>query len=142
VRTSVATFDLTDPPEAYWQRKLAGSEPGDHVLVVESGQAVVGYAYSSAFRERPGYARTRETSVYLAPDEVGAGLGTLVYTELLRLLRVDRMHLAVAVIAQPNPASVALHERLGFERVGTLRGAGRKFDRWVDTDWYQLALEP
>ncbi len=79
--------------------------------------------------------------MYLAPEAVGAGLGGLIYPKLLSLLRTDGMHLAVAVIAQPNPASVALHENLGFELVGTLREVGRKFDRWVDTRWYQLTLQ-
>jgi phosphinothricin acetyltransferase len=52
------------------------------------------------------------------------------------------MHCAVAVVAEPNPASIALHESLGFELVGILREVGRKFDRWIDTRWYQLHLEP
>jgi phosphinothricin acetyltransferase len=52
------------------------------------------------------------------------------------------MHIALAVVAQPNPASVALHERLGFELVGTFGEVGRKFDRWIDTRWYQLRLDP
>ncbi len=141
VRTSVATFDLTDPPKSYWEHKISSSVPGDRMLVVQVGTAVVGYAHSGMFRSRPGYARTRETSVYLAPEAAGAGLGRLVYSQLLSLLRTDGMHLAVAVIAQPNPASVALHEKLGFELVGTLREVGRKFDRWVDTRSYQLRLD-
>ena len=142
VRTSVATFDLSNPPPSYWEQRIAGTEPGDHVLVVEDGTGVLGYAYSTAFRSRPAYALTRETSVYLAPDAVGAGLGRLVYARLLARLRSDGMHVAVAVVAQPNPASVALHEGLGFALVGTLGEVGRKFDRWIDTRWYQLRLGP
>lgn len=141
VATTIATFDLTEPPDSYWEHHIAGSGPGCHVLVVEDETGVRGYAYSSAFRPRPGYAQTRETSVYLAPDAVGIGLGRLIYSNLISRLRADGMHLAVAVIAQPNPASVALHEKFGFELVGTLREAGRKFDRWVDTRWYQLPLD-
>ena len=102
---------------------------------------MVGYAYSTSFRPRPAYARTRETSVYLTPEAVGHGLGRLAYSHLLSLLRADRMHCAVAVVAEPNPSSVAMHESLGFELVGTLREVGQKFDRWVDTRWYQLRLE-
>lgn len=140
VRNGVATFDLEDPPAEYWQAKMASTAPGDHVLVVEDGGDTAGFAYSTAFRPRPAYARTRETSIYLAPDATGRGLGRLAYTRLLDLLRADKIHTAVAVVAQPNPASTALHESLGFELVGTLREVGRKFDRWVDTRWYQLVL--
>ena len=142
VRESVATFDATDPPLSYWQAKLSSREPGDHVVVVEDSGTVVGYAYSSQFRPRPGYRFTRETSIYLTPGATGRGLGRMTYLHLLELLRADRMHSAVAVVALPNPASVALHESVGFEVVGTLREVGRKFDRWIDTRWYQLGLEP
>jgi phosphinothricin acetyltransferase len=141
VRHSVATFDLGDPPMEYWAAKIASSERGDHVLVADAKQRVVGFAYSTAFRPRPAYASTRETSIYLAPDVVGAGLGRRLYSELLDLLRKDGTHAAVAVVAQPNPASNALHESCGFELVGTLREVGRKFDRWVDTRWYELLLD-
>lgn len=142
VRASVATFDTTDPPGSYWQKKLSSTERGDHTVVVEDAGAVVGFAYSSAFRPRPGYARTRETSIYLAPTVLGRGLGRLTYSHLLALLSADRMHCAVAVVAQPNPASTALHESLGYQLIGTLRAVGWKFDRWIDTRWYQLLLEP
>ncbi|MDQ6688264.1 MAG: N-acetyltransferase family protein [Actinomycetota bacterium] len=111
-------------------------------MVLEDAATVVGYAYSTAFRPRPAYARTRETSVYLAPDAVGHGWGRLAYSYLLSLLRADRMHCAMAVVAEPNPASIALHESLGYELVGILREVGRKFDRWIDTRWYELRLEP
>jgi phosphinothricin acetyltransferase len=141
VRDSVATFDVVEPPPSYWQEKLSSAALGDHVVVVEDASAVVvGYAYSTAFRPRPAYAGTRETSIYLAPEVVGKGLGRSTYSHLLWLLHEDGVHCAVAVVAQPNPASAALHESLGFELIGVLREVGRKFDRWVDTSWYQLHL--
>lgn len=140
VLNTVATFDLVNPPDSYWQDKISSTITGNHVLVIEDGAAILGFAYSGAFRSRPAYAHTRETSIYLDPKSGGSGLGKLVYSELLSKLRADGIHLAVAVVAQPNPASVALHEKLGFELVGTLREVGRKFDQWVDTRWYQLAL--
>lgn len=141
VRERVATFDTDDPPADYWQAKLDSSAPGDHVIVVEDGGVVVGFAFSGPFRPRPAYTRTRETSIYLADAAVGRGLGTLTYTHLLDLLRADGIHTVVAVVAEPNPASCALHESLGFDVVGTLRDVGWKFGHWVDTRWYQLMLE-
>ena len=129
VHAGVATFDTTDPPDSYWRDKLASTAPGDHTVVIEDAGEVVGYAYSSAFRPRPAYARTRETSIYLAPAAVGRGLGRLTHSHLLALLRADGVHSAVAVVAPPNPASTALHGSLGLELVGTLREVGRKFDR-------------
>jgi len=142
VRTSTATFDVTPPPADYWLTRIQSKEPGDHVLVACDGDArVIGFAYSGAFRPRPAYGLTRETSIYLAPDATGRGIGRALYAVLLDLLRADGMHLAVAVVACPNPASHALHRSVGFQEVGTLREVGRKFDQWVDTTWYQLPLE-
>ena len=50
------------------------------------------------------------------------------------------MHTAVALVALPNPGSVALHKACGFEHVGTMREVGYKFDQWVDVEWYQKML--
>lgn len=140
VRTSVATFDLEEPPPAYWQAKLESTAPGDHLLVAFDQEEVLGYAYSGAFRSRPAYARTRETSVYVAQGATGRGVGTALYAELLDLLRKDAVHLVVAVVAQPNPASNALHRSVGFTEVGTLDEVGFKFGAYVSTTYFQLRL--
>ncbi len=140
VRTGVATFDVEEPPLAYWQAKLDSTAAGDHFLVACDHEEVLGFAYSGAFRTRPAYDRTRETSVYLAPGATGQGVGTRLYQELLDLLRQGEVHLVVAVVAQPNPASNALHRRLGFTEVGTLDEVGFKFGAYVSTTWFQLRL--
>ena len=137
VATSVATFDVEPQPPELFADRVASTRPGDHVVVAEVGGGVVGMAYAAAYRPRPAYDGTRETSVYLAGDARGRGLGSALYRELLARVDADGIHLCLAVIAQPNPASEALHEALGFERVGTLREVGRKFDRWVDTTIWQ-----
>jgi L-amino acid N-acyltransferase YncA len=141
VRTAVSTFDVEPRPTAYWEARLASTEPGDHLLVVDRGGDAVGYAYSSAYRPRPAYARTREVSVYLDPPARGRGLGRLLYDELLARLRSDGVHQVLAVIALPNDPSEALHRACGFERVGLLPEVGWKFDRWIDTAMWGLTLE-
>ncbi len=140
VRTGISTFDLEPPPPSYWDHLVESSRPGDHFLVAESDDGVVGFAYAGTYRPRPGYRLTRETSVYLAEQVRGHGLGRRLYDDLLPRLRTDGMHVALALIATPNPASVALHEACGFVHLGTMREVGHKFDRWVDTAWYQLTL--
>jgi L-amino acid N-acyltransferase YncA len=140
VRTGISTFDLDAPELGYWQHRLDSTEPGDHFLVADRDGEVIGFAYSSSYRPRPGYRLTRETSVYLAEEARGQGLGRLLYDALVPRLRADGMHVALALVALPNPASVALHEACGFEHLGTMREVGRKFDRWLDTAWFQLLL--
>jgi len=138
VLTGIATFDTEPPPLEKWAALLASAEPGDHVLVAEIDGSVVGYAYSTMYRPRLAYARTRETSVYLAPEATGRGLGRLLYDDLLARLRADGMHVALAVIALPNPASEALHRAFGFDRVGVLPEVGHKFGRWIGTAFWAL----
>jgi phosphinothricin acetyltransferase len=137
VGNSVATFDLEPQPPELFADRVASTRRGDHVLVAEEDGRVVGLAYAATYRPRPAYDGTRETSVYLAPDARGRGLGRTLYDELLARVDADGIHVCLAVIAQPNAASEALHVATGFERVGTLREVGRKFDRWVDTTWWQ-----
>jgi phosphinothricin acetyltransferase len=140
VRGSISTFDLEPPPLSYWEARLTSTEPGDHVLVAECDEGIVGYAYSSSYRPRPAYARTRETSVYLDAPARGRGVGRRLYDDLLGRLHAGGMHQVLAVIALPNDASEALHRACGFERVGLLPQVGWKFDRWIDTALWGLAL--
>jgi len=79
-------------------------------------------------------------SVYLAQEVTGSGLGSLLYSELLQLLRQNDVHLVVAVVAQPNPARNAMHRELDFTEVGTLDEVGFKFGAYISTTWFQLRL--
>jgi len=139
---STATFDLEPPTFAYWEARLASPHPGDHLLVaVDEDEDVVGYAYSWSYRPRPAYNLTRETSIYLDPSVRGQGIGRRLYPALLDTMAEAGVHTAVALVALPNPASVALHQACGFEHVGTMREVGFKFGQWVDVEWYQRMLD-
>ena len=109
-------------------------------LVAEESEGVVGYAYASQWKGRCAYRFTVETTVYLAPDAVGRGLGPALYVELLERVRALGMHTAIGGIALPNDASVALHEKLGMERVALFREVGFKLGRWIDVGYWQKAL--
>ena len=109
-------------------------------FVVEVDGLVLGYAYATLWKTRAAYRNSRETSVYLHRDAVGKGLGRLLYTHLVNELRQTPIHLLIAGIAQPNEASIALHESLGFTRVGQFAEVGRKFDKWVDVAYWQMIL--
>jgi L-amino acid N-acyltransferase YncA len=106
-------------------------------LVIEDGGAVAGYAKSSVWRERAAYQWTCETAVYVAHATHRRGIGRTVYSALLDECARRGFHSAVAGVTVPNPASVALHERLGFVSVGTFRDAGFKHDAWHDVAWFQ-----
>jgi phosphinothricin acetyltransferase len=110
------------------------------VLVAMVEGAVVGYTCTSRYRPKAAYETSVETSVYLAPDAVGRGIGTRLYEELFKELKAEDVHRAYAGIALPNQASIALHERFGFKRVAHFSEQGRKFDRFWDVGWYEKQI--
>ena len=108
------------------------------VAVVEG--AIVGYAYARKWRPRSAYRYSVETTIYLEHGHEGRGIGRSLYAALLPLVRERGMHVAIGGVALPNDASIALHEKLGFERVATFRQVGFKHNRWVDVTYLQLIL--
>jgi L-amino acid N-acyltransferase YncA len=109
-------------------------------LVAEVDHAIVGYAYARRWRPRSAYRYSAETTIYLEHGHAGRRIGTMLYSALLPLLRERGIHVAIGGVALPNDASVALHEKLGFERVATFRQVGFKHGRWVDVGYWELLL--
>ncbi|MDG2027953.1 MAG: GNAT family N-acetyltransferase [Acidimicrobiales bacterium] len=140
VRDSAVSFEFEEPDEIELAERIARVQQTDPWLVATIDDLVVGYAYSVAFRAREAYAASRETTVYIDDEHHGRGLGRSLMEALLDYLRERGAHIAIAGIALPNDASVALHESLGFESVGVFREVGRKFDTWHDVGFWQRAL--
>lgn len=122
------------------QRIEAVLAAGLPYLVAEDDGSITGYAYATPWRARPAYRSSVETSVYLRDGSHARGTGTALYRALLAQLTHSGYHVAIAGIAQPNAASVALHEKLGFMQVALFREVGRKFGRWVDVGYWQRVL--
>jgi phosphinothricin acetyltransferase len=137
-------FTFDDEPVTMASRRewLTHYEPaGRHrVFVAAESERVVGFATSSRFRPKPAYITSVETSIYVAPEAAGRGLGGQLYTALFKALEGEDVHRAYAGIALPNPESIALHEKFGFRRVAHFSEQGRKFGRYWDVDWFEKAL--
>jgi phosphinothricin acetyltransferase len=117
------------------------SAGGRHrLLVAEDEGRLVGYATTSRFRPKAAYDTTVESSVYCRADCVRRGVGTLLYRALFETIAGEDVHQIVAGVTLPNPASLALHERLGFRPVGVFPSVGRKFDRYWDVGWFERPL--
>jgi L-amino acid N-acyltransferase YncA len=147
VTTSHVSFELVPPPTRAWLDRLQSLDDRDAFLVAElagaPGGQIAGFAYSGPFRPKPAYAGSRETTIHLAEGARGRGVGPVLYGELLARLAAAGNRLAVAIVAEPNPASTRLHERLGFARAGTVPEVGEKFGRlWSTTYWYRRLSAP
>ncbi|MGH2784135.1 MAG: GNAT family N-acetyltransferase [Actinomycetota bacterium] len=143
VATSAATFDvepITEQGRREWFGHYAATGP--HRLLVATDEArVLGYATSGRVRPKPAYMTSVETSVYVAPDATGHGVGSALYEALFAAIAGEDVHRAYAGITViPNPASVALHERFGFRLIGTFHEQGRKFGRYWDVQWFEKDL--
>ena len=138
----LASFEIVPPSESDMrQRRLEIIGQGFPYLVAEHAGDVVGYAYASPYRLRPAYRYTVENSVYLHAAWTGRGIGGQLMSALLAECEARGLRQIVAVIGDSaNKASIDLHRRLGFSMVGTIRSAGFKFGRWVDTVLMQRAL--
>jgi L-amino acid N-acyltransferase YncA len=109
-------------------------------LVYEENGGVVGYTYASRWKERSAYRYSVETGIYIDSDSVGKGIGTILKGELLKALRGKSIHSVICGIALPNPASIALCEKFGFEKVAHLKEVGYKLGEWVDVGYWELLL--
>jgi phosphinothricin acetyltransferase len=109
-------------------------------LVWEENDRVLGYTYASKWKSRCSFRYSLETTVYLDKDATGRGLGRKLYTPLIEALRAQKYHALIGGISIPNPSSIALHEKLGFQKIGHFKEVGWKFNQWIDVGYWELIL--
>jgi phosphinothricin acetyltransferase len=140
VRETVVMFEESPVLEADMARRIADITPRLPWLVWEVDGGILGYAYATPWKVRAAYRHSVESSIYLAPQAAGRGLGSRLYTALIADLRQKGLHCVIGGAALPNPASVALHEKLGFSKVAEFREVGFKFGRWIDVAYWEPVL--
>jgi phosphinothricin acetyltransferase len=141
VLTGFGSFEETPPSVADMTGRIAAVRKlGLPYLVAEDGE-ILGYAYASAFRPRPGYRFTAEDSVYVAPGAMGRGVGRALLQAIIDRCSALGLRQLMAIIGDSeNAPSVGLHAALGFTYIGAARAVGFKHGRWVDIVWMQRAL--
>lgn len=143
IETSHATFD-TRPysigERVPWFSQFKESGP-IQLLVAEKNGTVIGFCCSTPFHNRAAYDISVETTVYLAAEATGQGIGKRIYEELLQNLSGIGLHGAYAGIALPNDPSVKLHEALGFCKVGVYEEVGYKFGKYRSVAWFELRIQ-
>jgi phosphinothricin acetyltransferase len=140
IENTIVTFEETPVSESEMKSRIVQNTQKHPWIVYEQEGAIIGYAYASEWKSRCAYKYSVETTVYLKNDATGRSVGSKLYGELIRLLRDKSMHAAIGGIALPNDASVALHEKFGFEKIGQFKQVGYKFDTWIDVGYWELIL--
>lgn len=134
------SFELTPPNAEEMAGRIAAYAPTHQWLVAEVAGVVAGYAYGSPHRTREAYATSCDVGIYVDQDFAHQGIGHALYSALLPALKQRGFHAAFAGIALPNPASIGLHEAMGFSLVGIYKEVGWKMNGWRDVGWWQRLL--
>jgi phosphinothricin acetyltransferase len=138
VANTTITFEVDPLPADEMARRIEGVLAAHEWLVLERGGELLGYAYAARYHARAAYGYSAESTIYLRQGLEGQGLGTALYTDLIRRVFGRGYRQLVGGIALPNDASVRLHEKLGFVKVSHFARIGRKFERWIDVGHWQL----
>ncbi len=142
VEGSPVSFEERAPDAAEMAARIERYGGSHAWLVAEREGEVVGYAYGTAFNERPAYRWSTSVSVYVADDARGSGVGRALYEALFDRLRERGFRMASPGSPCRTRRACGLHESLGFELVGVNREIGWKQGGWRDVGWYQLELSP
>jgi phosphinothricin acetyltransferase len=141
VRETAISFELEPPTVEEMRKRIAETIEQRPWLVCECRGDILGYVYASQHRTRPAYQWSVDVSVYVQARTRRFGVGRALYHALFAVLRLQGLYQAHAGITLPNPASVGLHESLGFSPVGVYRAVGYKLGAWHDVGWWQLTLQ-
>jgi phosphinothricin acetyltransferase len=141
VEAAAISFETEPPDAAEMRRRIGNTFPVWPWLVYEAAGHIAGYAYATQHRARAAYQWSVDTSAYVDPSYRRVGIGHGLYLSLCAILAAQGYVNAYAGIALPNPASVGLHERVGFTPVGVYRNVGYKLGAWRDVGWWQLRLQ-
>ena len=137
LNTSI-TFEENTVAENEMKERIEKVSANYPWLVYEERNKVLGYAYATEWRTRPAYRNSVEVTIYLNPNTVGKGIGVKLYKVLLDQLKAMNFHAIIGGIALPNPGSIALHEKLGFQQAAHFKEVGYKFKKWVDVGYWEL----
>ncbi len=141
VEDSLVSFEEEPPGAAEMARRMRATLDWTPWLVAEDDAAnVIGYAYASRHRERPGYRWSVDISVYIDASWHRMGVGRALFAQLLPILRNQGFVNVYAGITTPNAGSVDLHESIGMRLIGVYEKVGYKFGEWPDVAWYGMQL--
>lgn len=141
VEESVISFEVEPLTEAAMRERIDAIASEFPYLVWEEQGTILGYCYAHPWKERAAYGRTLETTIYLAPDAKGSGIGTKLMRRLIDECRSVGYRALIACITADNEESVCFHQRLGFQKVSHFKSVGMKFGRWLDVVDYELLLD-
>ena len=137
ILNSVATFELESVDTDEMMRRIKRITQKFPWIVYVEANELLGYAYADDWKTRKAYKYTVESTIYIKNGYNGQGIGSRLYMFLLNELTKINIHAVIGGISLPNDASIALHEKLGFEKIGQFKDVGFKFNKWIDVGYWE-----
>lgn len=140
IKNTIVTFEEKEVTVLEMEERIKSIVEFLPYYVYEENGSVIAYAYASKWKGRCAYKYSVESTVYLQNGFQGKGIGSKIYRKLLEELRTRDLHAVIGGIAIPNPESIALHEKLGFEKIGYFKEVGFKSNKWLDVGYWEIIL--
>ena len=111
-------------------------------IIATQNKVVIGLAFVNKFREKSGYRFTHEHSIYVHPNYLNNGYGSVILNKLIVQCKKNKniKNLIAVIGGADNKASVNIHKKNGFKYIGTIIKAGYKKNKWVDSVYMQKRL--
>lgn len=142
IKNTAITFEYDVPSIEEFQDRIQTITSKYPWIVCRVNGEIAGYAYANQFRTRAAFNWAVESSIYISPNYHGRGIATMLYNKLMNLLSYQGFHHIYAFISMPNESSVALHNKLGFERIGLYENSGFKHGKWYSLLALNKQLKP
>ncbi|MBQ2879076.1 MAG: N-acetyltransferase [Anaerotignum sp.] len=130
VLETAVTYEYEVPSAEEFRGRIENTTKNYPYLAAEEEGIILGYAYASAFHPRAAFRWSAEATVYLKKEAHGRGIGRMLYKKLEDELRKQNVQTVIALIADPNPESVAFHEKMGYRIAGRLTNCAYKLGEW------------
>ena len=140
LHTTISFETAALPPHAMQARIEAYAAECPYLVYEEAGR-ILGYCYAHRWKERAAYARTWESTIYLAPEAQGHGIGRALMQELITRCRAAGCRVLIACITQGNERSCRFHEALGFRLASHFHAVGEKFGQLLDVVDYEVNIQ-
>lgn len=140
VTDTAITFEYDIPSLEEFTERIKNISAEYPYIVCTYKDKIVGYAYAHRHMERAAYQWNVESTIYLDMNYKSLGIGKMLYTKLIELLKLQNIENVYACITTENEKSVKFHEKLGFKFIGIYLDTGYKFDRWYDITWLGIRI--
>ena len=127
-----ATMDEQPKTADDFAGRIDALNPRERMLVLELEGKIIGWGLIQKYSPRSGYRHACEVSVYLDRNHLRRGYGSLLKKAQFQFCRQHGYHHLVSKVLEPNHASIAANQNLGFEIVGIQKEIGYLNGKWID----------